>query len=63
MNKEEEILVVLRGIEKLKKDLNYCINDIEILDIMSRIYTMQSCLVNICWKMHGTRKIDDESCF
>ena len=44
MNKEEEILVVLRGIEKLKKDLNYCINDIEILDIMSRIYTMQSCL-------------------
>jgi hypothetical protein len=55
MTQQEEIRVLLRGIEQLHEQSKMAATDKELMDIHSRMWNLQFCLNKLCWQMFGQR--------
>ena len=58
MTARQEIVMVLKAIENLQKELKYQDSMKETLDISERILNLYGCLHDPLWKEFGSRKED-----
>ena len=63
MTKDEEIKMLLRGIEGLRSELAHCSFDSDLFEHMEkykRLNNLLSCLSTVCWTIYGDRHDDKE---
>lgn len=64
MSTDEEMKLLLRGIERLRYELSHIDMDADIArahDVSSRLNNLLSCLSRICWTKYGDRTKDHQS--
>jgi len=63
MTKDEEIKTLLRGIERLRRELKESCVETDLLNHMEkfkRLNNLLSCLSDVCWTVYGDRHDDKE---